>query len=102
MTVANCSRCSAQCCRLTAVLGASEDLPPHLITHIAGGQRAMAKGEDGWCVALDRTRMCCGIYDERPAVCRRFVMAGPYCSAIFDGDGDAAPQPVAVVAFRQS
>jgi Fe-S-cluster containining protein len=91
MTVANCSRCSAQCCRLTAVLAPSEQLPPHLITEIAGGQRAMAKGADGWCVALDRTRMCCGIYDDRPQVCRRFEMAGPYCSAIFDGDAGASP-----------
>lgn len=86
MTEAHCSRCSAQCCRLTAVLAPSEQLPPHLIADIAGGQRAMAKAEDGWCVALDRASMSCGIYEQRPQVCRRFVMAGPYCSAIFDGD----------------
>lgn len=42
----------------------------------------MAHAEDGWCVALDRTRMNCGIYENRPAVCRRFFMGGPYCRAI--------------------
>jgi Fe-S-cluster containining protein len=23
--------------------------------------------------------MCCSIYDSRPEICRKFVMAGPYC-----------------------
>ncbi|MBT2766790.1 YkgJ family cysteine cluster protein [Stenotrophomonas sp. ISL-67] len=89
MATPHCSRCAAQCCRLTAVLAPSESLPPELTVEIAGGQRAMAKGADGWCVALDRSTMACGIYAERPLVCRRFKMAGPYCSAIFGG-GDQA------------
>lgn len=42
----------------------------------------MARGEDGWCVALDGVRMNCGIYETRPSVCRRFVMNGPYCRAV--------------------
>ncbi|MCF7751186.1 YkgJ family cysteine cluster protein [Bacillus subtilis subsp. subtilis] len=87
---ANCSSCDAQCCRLTAVLGASEQVPAHLTIEMPGGLRAMAKGEDGWCVALDRVRMNCGIYDDRPLVCRRFKMGGPYCRAIFSG-GDDVP-----------
>jgi Fe-S-cluster containining protein len=41
----------------------------------------MGKGEDGWCIALDQSRMCCGIYDRRPAVCREFEMAGADCRA---------------------
>lgn len=43
----------------------------------------MKHGEDGWCVALDRTHMNCGIYEMRPEVCRRFTMNGPYCKAIY-------------------
>jgi Fe-S-cluster containining protein len=41
----------------------------------------MARGEDGWCVALDPLRMCCSIYDQRPGICRRFEMGGGYCRA---------------------
>ncbi|MFI8719115.1 YkgJ family cysteine cluster protein [Stenotrophomonas sp. NPDC077464] len=89
MTLAHCSGCTAQCCRLTAVLAASESMPSNLTVNIGDGTRAMAKADDGWCVALDRSTMACGIYAARPEVCRRFKMAGPYCSAIFDG-GDRA------------
>ena len=42
----------------------------------------MARDEEGWCVALDGARMRCSIYDTRPQVCRRFVMAGPYCTEV--------------------
>ena len=34
---------------------------------------------DGWCVALDRATMSCGIYAERPTTCRKFAMGGGYC-----------------------
>lgn len=81
----HCSGCTAQCCRLTAVLAASESIPSHLTVDMGDGVRAMAKAADGWCVALDRATRACGIYSDRPQVCRRFKMAGPYCSAIFDG-----------------
>lgn len=91
MSAPHCSRCTAQCCRLTVVLDATECIPPQLTTRIAGGLRVMAKDADGWCAALDRTSMNCGIYDERPQVCRRFMMAGPYCRAIFAGAADDPP-----------
>jgi Fe-S-cluster containining protein len=42
----------------------------------------MARDPEGWCVAMDATRMCCSIYDARPEVCRRFEMGGPYCEAV--------------------
>ncbi len=42
----------------------------------------MAHGADGWCVAMDRAQMRCGIYENRPAACRRFAMGGPYCNAV--------------------
>ena len=76
---ADCTRCDAVCCRLTVVLQVEDNIPAHLTTHLESGLRVMAHGEDGWCAALDRTRMNCGIHENRPAVCRRFVMNGPYC-----------------------
>jgi Fe-S-cluster containining protein len=63
------------------VLQPEDDIPTHLTTHLAGGLRVMARDEEGWCVAVDSGRMNCGIYASRPAVCRRFVMDGPYCKA---------------------
>ncbi|HEY1141394.1 MAG TPA: YkgJ family cysteine cluster protein [Lysobacter sp.] len=79
---ADCGRCDAVCCRLTVVVQPEDHIPSHLTTELPGGLRVMAKDEDGWCVAMDGSRMNCGIYDSRPDVCRRFVMGGPYCNAI--------------------
>lgn len=79
---ANCAQCDAVCCRLTVVLQPEDNIPSHLTTDLPGGLRVMARDEDGWCVALDGGRMNCGIYESRPAICRRFAMGGPYCKAI--------------------
>lgn len=79
---ANCASCAAVCCRLVVVLEAGDDIPAALTAELPQGHRVMAHAEDGWCVAMDRTHMNCGIYANRPAVCRRFVMNGPYCKAI--------------------
>jgi uncharacterized protein len=79
---ANCAKCDAVCCRLTVVLQPEDNIPAHLTTHLENGLHVMAKDKEGWCVAVDGTRMNCGIYETRPAVCRRFVMNGPYCKAI--------------------
>lgn len=79
---ANCSTCEAVCCRLTVTLGPEDNIPAHYTTYLPNGVHVMAHGEDGWCVAMDRTRMNCGIYENRPTICRRFVMGGPYCNAI--------------------
>jgi uncharacterized protein len=77
-----CSRCNALCCRLTVVLGPDDHIPDHLTTYLSHGARAMAHAEDGRCVALDRSRMNCSIYETRPTDCRRFAMGGAYCNAI--------------------
>jgi uncharacterized protein len=80
---ARCDACSALCCRLTVVLQPEDDhIPEHLTARLESGLRVMAHGEHGWCVAIDTQHMNCGIYEERPTVCRRFVMDGPYCRAI--------------------
>lgn len=78
---AHCSRCDAVCCRLTVVVQPEDGIAEHL-TARRGGLRVMAHDADGWCVALDSARMCCSIYDARPAVCRRFEMNGPHCQAV--------------------
>jgi uncharacterized protein len=74
-----CSSCDAVCCRLTVVLLPEDNVAGHLTTHTEAGLHVMARDEDGWCVALDSTRMCCSIYASRPEICRKFRMAGPYC-----------------------
>ncbi len=79
---AHCSRCDAVCCRLTVVLQPEDNIPAHLTTRLESGLLTMAHDEEGWCVALDGARMNCGIYETRPAICRRFVMDGPYCRAV--------------------
>lgn len=76
----HCSDCDAVCCRLTVVLSEQDAVPREYVAH-ERGLEVMAHGEDGWCLALDRERMCCGIYDQRPSACRRFLMGGPYCLA---------------------
>lgn len=79
----HCTSCDAVCCRLTVVLGSEDDVPSHLTTRLHG-LRVMARDTEGWCVALDGERMNCRIYASRPAVCRSFVMGGPYCRAVRD------------------
>lgn len=67
------------CCRLTVVVMPDDAVPRALVTRDAHGIEVMARGEDGWCIALDPLRMCCSIYEQRPDVCRRFAQGGGYC-----------------------
>ena len=80
--IAHCTTCQAVCCRLTVILQPEDRVPAHLTAYTPEGLHVMRRGADGWCVALNGTRMNCGIYENRPSVCRRFVMNGPYCRAI--------------------
>ncbi len=75
----HCSRCDALCCRLTVTVFPEDAVPAYLTSRDARGVLVMARDADGWCVALDGARMNCGIYATRPAICRKFTMAGPYC-----------------------
>ncbi|TBR40529.1 MULTISPECIES: YkgJ family cysteine cluster protein [Dyella] len=79
---ATCSSCEAVCCRLTVVLQPEDRIPDYLAACSPEGLPVMKRGSDGWCVALNRANMNCGIYETRPSVCRRFVMNGPYCKAV--------------------
>ncbi|MQP74848.1 YkgJ family cysteine cluster protein [Stenotrophomonas sp. MYb238] len=76
-----CTSCDAVCCRLTVVLGSEDVVPEHLTTRLHG-LRVMARDPEGWCVAVDGQRMNCRIHASRPAVCRSFVMGGPYCRSV--------------------
>ncbi|MFC3815576.1 YkgJ family cysteine cluster protein [Lysobacter sp. GCM10012299] len=75
----SCSHCDAVCCRLTVVLMPEDDVPRHMVERRDGGPEVMARDEEGWCVAVDHSRMCCSIYDQRPGVCRKFAMGSAYC-----------------------
>ncbi|AKC87083.1 YkgJ family cysteine cluster protein [Pseudoxanthomonas suwonensis] len=77
---ASCARCDAVCCRLTVVVMPEDDaVPRHFVVRNAQGVEVMARDEDGWCAAVDPQRLCCSIYADRPLICRKFSMGGPYC-----------------------
>lgn len=75
----SCDSCDAVCCRLTVILMPDDRVPRHLTTRTPHGLEVMARDEEGWCVAVDQDRMCCSIYEQRPAVCRQFAMGSEYC-----------------------
>ena len=60
---------------------AGDDPPEQYVDEDEDGVQIMGKGDDGWCAALDREHMRCGIYERRPLVCREFAMAGADCHA---------------------
>ena len=91
---ATCGACDAVCCRLTVVLQPEDRIPFHLTARTSVNLLVMAHDEEGWCVAIDSARMNCGIYETRPAVCRRFVMDGPYCNAVRREYADAIPRAI--------
>lgn len=75
----SCQSCDAVCCRLTVVVMPEDQVPRHLVQRNAQGLEVMAQNEEGWCVAVDPLRMCCSIYEQRPAICRKFAMGSEYC-----------------------
>ncbi|GHC05773.1 YkgJ family cysteine cluster protein [Thermomonas carbonis] len=78
----DCTRCDAVCCRLTVVLQSEDRIPPRFTAYTPEGLHVMDRDEEGWCLAIDAARMQCSIYEIRPQICRRFVMAGPYCQEV--------------------
>ncbi len=79
-----CSQCQACCCQLPVLVLPGDAPPEHFLDEDAQGYLIMAKADDGWCVALDRERMCCSIYEQRPFVCREFEMGGGDCAQVRD------------------
>lgn len=78
----NCNDCEAVCCRLMVFIKPDDSLPQRTTDANAQSPEVMARAEDGWCVALERLSMRCGIYEARPDACRRFTMGAGYCRAV--------------------
>lgn len=76
---ATCGNCEACCCRLEVILITDTGVPENLVAIDEWGGMSMARLEDGWCAALDRSTMSCLIYKRRPWVCREFEMGGYEC-----------------------
>ncbi|MDH3997953.1 MAG: YkgJ family cysteine cluster protein [Desulfuromonadales bacterium] len=76
-----CANCKACCCRQEAALFNDAHIPNDLTVVNAWGGRSMLRLEDGWCVALNRETLKCGIYKKRPWICREFVMGEDECLA---------------------
>ena len=75
----SCNTCRANCCKLEVILMGEDDVPGALIHIDRWGGHVMARLDDGWCAALDRDTMLCGIYEQRPAVCRDYELGGNDC-----------------------
>ncbi len=75
----SCANCQACCCRLTVMIISDTGVPSQYIDYDEWGSEVMRRSDDGWCVALDRDSLLCGIYENRPWVCRAFEMAGEEC-----------------------
>lgn len=91
----SCTRCEAVCCRMTVVLMPEDSIPARLTDRDELGLEVMARGEEGWCVALNLDSMRCTIYERRPTICREFAMGAPDCrqerDAWFGTGGADAP-----------
>jgi Fe-S-cluster containining protein len=61
------------------LLMAGDDPPARYVRNDPWGGEVMARGDDGWCLALDRSTMRCTIYERRPLVCREYPEGGADC-----------------------
>jgi len=75
----HCDTCEAVCCRLTVVLMPEDRVPAWLIDRDEHGLETLAKGEDGWCAAVNPNTSGCTIYADRPTICRKYAMGSPSC-----------------------
>ncbi|QJR82783.1 YkgJ family cysteine cluster protein [Alteromonas pelagimontana] len=75
----SCSNCNASCCRLEVMLITDTGVPEQFVEFDSWGGMRMARLDDGWCAALDRSSMRCSIYDKRPLICREYEMGGYEC-----------------------
>ena len=77
----SCATCAACCCRLEVMLMGEDQIPEELTDQDRWGGWVMRRLDDGWCAALDRSNMKCGIYAHRPIICRDYQMGGGDCIA---------------------
>lgn len=76
-----CATCAASCCRLEVMLMGDDDIPPEFTAQDQWGGWVMARLDDGWCAALDRSTLLCRIYQRRPMICRDFQVGESDCMA---------------------
>jgi hypothetical protein len=67
--------CKAACCRLQFAL-TRQDVEEGVVKWDFGRPYMIRHDEDGYCTHLDRDGQCCGIYDQRPVVCRGYDCRG--------------------------
>ena len=77
----SCSTCKALCCRFEVPLidDADEAVPQEFVEQPFGSYPIMKKGDDGWCICLDRKTMLCTIYPIRPFLCRDYQVGDYDC-----------------------
>ena len=75
----SCSNCKACCCQLEVLLISDTGVPERFIEVDKWGGLTMARLDDGWCAALDRSTMLCTIYEQRPLICREFTLGDYEC-----------------------
>jgi Fe-S-cluster containining protein len=75
----SCATCAACCCRLEVLLLTDTGVPRQYIATDPWGREVMARLDDGWCAALDRTTLLCRIYAHRPLLCREYATGGDDC-----------------------
>ena len=78
-TTVHCNTCRACCCKLEVMLMGEDNVPARLTQIDRWGGHVMARREDGWCAALDRTTLLCRIYKQRPGVCRDYPVGEGDC-----------------------
>jgi hypothetical protein len=64
-------QCRAACCRLNFAL-TQQDVEEGRVNWDLSTPYMIRRAPDGYCHHLDRRRMGCGIYNERPVVCRGY------------------------------
>jgi Fe-S-cluster containining protein len=83
----HCETCLASCCRLQVRLLPGDRIPGHFVDEDDHGLEVMARGDDGWCLALDRGSLRCTIHPVRPQLCRGFAVGSRECLEERAADG---------------
>jgi hypothetical protein len=63
--------CKARCCKLTVCLSA-QDLDERVMVWDYGKPYQIRKRSDGYCVHSEPASRRCGVYQQRPAICRSY------------------------------
>ena len=67
--------CKAACCRMRFALSA-EEIEAGPMTWDLGQPYYNRRSETGYCQQIDEETLGCGVYEERPPVCRHYSCAG--------------------------